>query len=168
MKIKLIFFAYIIQSIYIQTEQNSPYNQQPIQITINAQTQSGLEQDNDFDQKAKHTSIPTTIVDTKINSENNVSAPKSKNLEPDESMITFVARNSVKSAAIVGTAIYCQPLVIAYFINRLIIQPILKNGDISETVTEEEKQEYAKKGLWKVPDLRFFPIAHNIKERLTK
>jgi hypothetical protein len=156
----LIFYTFCTQ-----TEQNTPYNQQqPIQITINAQTQSGLEQDNDAQQQAKHTSLQSAIIETNIGNDEN----KEKFLKPYESASRYTIRNAIKIMAVYIVAKTYPPAGLAYLANRLIIQPLLNNGDIFETISEKEEQEYAKQGLKKTPDLIVFPVAHRIKKYLIK
>ncbi len=171
MKLRPIFFACIVHTLCIQTEENNQFNQQPSSnytVIINAQTQSGLDQDNNLNQNAKHTSIPITTVETNVNRPEQAPQKQKKELKPDESMIKFAARNLVKGGVIYAAGCWCPPLVIGYLVNRLLVQPILDNGNILETVSAEEKKEYAEKGLLKVADLRVFPVGNRIKEFFTR
>jgi hypothetical protein len=77
MKSQIIFFVFIFYNFLVYSEQNNPYQQsstqqqQPssVQIIIHSETQSGLEQDNTISQQAKHTSVPSTIVENAIKQE---------------------------------------------------------------------------------------------------
>lgn len=156
------FYAFLIR-----TDQENPYQSSSsptITVTINAPTSSDLGQNNNVEQNARHASQPTTQITTNINSEN--SKPQHKDLKPDVSAVTYMARNGAKLAVIVRVATWYPAFGAAYLINRAIIQPLLGNGDILETISEQEQEEYAKKGLRKVADIRFFPILHSMKKYL--
>lgn len=79
MKLQLIFFALVFYTFFVCSEPESqlqhivPQNQRPtsLQIIIHNETQSGLDQNNALDQKPKHTSTPTTTVETTVEQRRN-------------------------------------------------------------------------------------------------
>lgn len=159
MKLQLMLLALIFYTFFTHTEEHET---SAVNITIDARTMSQVDQLNDIDQQAQHTSLPTACIHNAYQDSVQTSFHK-KELQPDETAIKFVARNGIKLGAIVIAAHLCEPLVICYCINRCIVQPLLDNGNILETVSEEEKNAYAAKGMLKVPDTRFFPIFEAMK-----
>jgi hypothetical protein len=106
MKRQLIFFAFIfyIHSIYSQDQ--NPYQQPSIHITIHAETQSGLDQQNQLDQQAQHASLPTTVVDTAVQQKALIHTSEDAQEDIPVTIIKYTA----------GFA--CPPCALAYYLYK--------------------------------------------------
>lgn len=140
-----------------------PTTHPQVQITINAPTSSSLQQSNQTNQE---NSMNIKLQD-QISDEDEYLKFRLKyqQLPPDESALKGTARNFCKIGLIACVCYVCPPAGAAYLVNRCIIQPLCDNGDLFETVSDEQKREYAQKNMRKVPQTRFFPILDSLQKK---
>lgn len=134
-----------------------------VQITINAPTNSSLQQENLTNQENSmdiKQSDPTLDEDEYLEFRR-----RYRQLPPDESAIKGTARNFCKIGLIACVCYACPPAGAAYLVNRCIIQPLCDNGDMFETVTDEQRREYAQNNMRKVPQARFFPLLESLQKK---
>ncbi len=98
-----LFFTLIFYTYSIYSEQNNPSQQPSVQITIHAETQSGLDQNNNLDQNAKHASSPITDTTTAIQQNQNLQTQES-----DEGVPLTVFKYTAGYA--------CPPCALAYYL----------------------------------------------------
>jgi len=82
-----------------------PHQQPSIQIHIHAETQSGLDQKNDLDQQAQHASLPTSVVQTKVEQKASLDSAQT-----EEDIPTTILKYSAGYA--------CPPCALAYFLYK--------------------------------------------------
>lgn len=139
--------------LYAQAEQEY---QQPQNFTFNFPTGSDLHQDNNTRQQADHKSDLQTYVNSTKNKTN-------KQLEPTVSTLNYTAKNGAKALLLVtGAKALPSWVTAAYLANRLIIFNYLIETPFVETATQEEAEELAAQGKYKVPEPIVFPIAHHV------
>ena len=171
MKSRLTLCASIFYFFNIQAEQIDFTHCKPqqINITFNANTDAGLEQDNTINQKAEHTSKPDTNIHS---SQQNPDNGPSKNLEPTVSAENYIIRNTAKTYCvylIAGSAgLALSPLLFPiYCTNRFIIYPLLSDSPWFDHPTPEESAKLAEQGKKKVVEPIFFPLCYEIHKHLT-
>ena len=89
----------------MHSEQQNPYQQPCVHITIHAETQSGLDQQNQLDQQAKHASLPTTVVDTAVQQKAVINSG-----DTEEDTPTTVLKYTAGFA--------CPPCALAYYLYK--------------------------------------------------
>ncbi len=102
MKRQLIFFAFIFYINSIYSENQNPYQQPSIHITIHAETQSGLDQQNQLGQLAQHASLPTTVVDTALQQKTLINTNENEQEDFPTTVLKYTA------------VIACPPCALAY------------------------------------------------------
>jgi len=166
MKMQHAFYIFIFCTTQIVPEQGNFQNgQPPITITINAQTQSGLVQDNEIEQKAKHTSEPYTNVETTINNDNKQNIQNDQ-LQPDESCTKYAIKNGFKAECMYLLAAY-TPLFPLYALHRFIIYPLYSDTPWVDTASEEKQKALAAQGKKYIPRIIVFPLIHHATKYIT-
>ena len=175
MKSHLFFFTFIICNVSIFSEQDGRSNQQPqqIHITFNANTDAGVNQKNNMDQKAEHESHPTTLVDTNINNQpkNNRPLQEQRELEPTVSQTNYVIRNGIKLLGVylMASRMANMPFLFpAYLVNRFVIYPCISDTPWLDKTTPEEAEQLTAQGKYKIPEPIIYPIAHHLHKALMK
>lgn len=165
MKNYYILLLLLPQTLSCKDEQLNNRDKHDITITINAPTISGVDQDN----KATHSSSPSNTTQTMTpTTPSDQPAMRTIYLSPHESRERYIARNFIKYSIITAACLHSLPFFAAYTTNRFVIQPLLENGKMFETVSQKEQANYIKKGQYKVPDTVAFPIWNAIREKLNQ
>ncbi len=162
MKLQLIFCLLMFYVFLIQADQN----QHPISITINAQTQSGLEQQNDVDQTVRHTSLPITHVETGIDrTAKEESTSVKQELTQTVTGTNWVLRNSLKGYGIMlmaGIAGPVSPWLLPTYVGCRLVYAACSDTPWMDRPTQQEAEELAAQGKVKLPEPIFYPVAHHI------
>lgn len=114
------------------TETNHNLQQRPgVTIHIDASTNAKLPQTNLTDLQARQTSQPCNETSTVVQANNKQSAEEEENRKKTESTARYCVRNGAKLAIVAGISMYGPTwLSYGYWANRLIVQPLLDNGDL--------------------------------------
>ncbi|MBV8661230.1 MAG: hypothetical protein JO129_03750 [Candidatus Dependentiae bacterium] len=151
MKFRFIFYSFIFYSSLIQSDQGP----NPINIIVNAQTQSGVQQENNNKQNADQTCSSEVNASRNADKENE----KPQQLKKVQSDSRHVALGMIRLAGV--QALVASGSVVlfpVYMANRFLLYPILFNGGIWETIPEEEVAELAKEGKKRIPEMIVFPV----------
>lgn len=127
------------------------------QITLNIRTDSssGADQQNKIEQ-------------TQGRSENTSTKSEQPYLQPDESAGPYMARNGLKIyifTALMGLPAVPLAVPLIYLANRIIVQNLLNNAAIVDTINPKIQAKLAQEGKMRVPDIILFPYLNKLKHK---